>query len=197
MLKKVALVAGIVIMAVLIIVHLPHTVIQESSATQFVLNVPFKEVQKSIRKGNFEQETLKINNAELLQKQWIDRNFNIQRPLKADRYWEFSGRLLAKVRVDNPQAGKMDVELVEDIFFATNRIEVKTQLAKPLAIGVSDIRQEIVIYPYGQTTRVELSSNITLKRFVPWFMTDYARKQVKSATEQSVSKMESILRNLK
>jgi len=60
-------------MAVLIIVHLPHTVIQESSATQFVLNVPFKEVQKSIRKGNFEQETLKINNAELLQKQGAGR----------------------------------------------------------------------------------------------------------------------------
>lgn len=197
MLKKLFLISTIVFLMMIIVFNLPQTIISFEGNHSFVLNVPFKEIKKSMLISNFEQETLRINNAELLQKRWMDKNINIQRPFKSNRYFEFSGSLLAKVRVDDPRAGKMDVELVEDIFFSTNKIEIKTQLAKPLSIGVSEIEQEILIYPDGQTTFVKLRSSITLKRFVPWFMKDYARQQVKDATDSSISKMESTLRNLK
>ena len=191
------MISAIVVLGMLIAFNLPQTIFPSEKKHSFILDVPFQKIKKSMLISNFEQETLKINNAELLQKRWIDKNINIQRPLKPDRYFEFSGRLLAKVRVDDPRAGKMDVELVEDIFFSTNKIEIKTQLAKPLSIGVSEIEQEILIYPDGQTTVVKLRSSITFKRFVPWFLKDYARQQVEDATDSSISKMESTLRNLK
>jgi hypothetical protein len=180
----------------LTIKYMPHSIVQEASNTEFVMDIPFKEVQKAVRKGQFEQETLRINNAELVSKQWSHKHLDIQRPLKKDRYIEFSGRLFAKVRVDNQHAGKIEVELVEDVCFATDRIEVKTTLARPLAIGVSDMRQEILMTPQGDKTYVRLSSNITLKRYIPFFMAEYARKQVKTATVDSVQKMEYVIRNL-
>ena len=197
MLKRLVLVALVILMGVFIWKNLPKSTIQEATQTEFVTETSFKDIQRAMRKGNFEQETLRINGAELVSKQWLDKHFNIQRPLRKDRHWEFSGRLLAKVRVDNQHAGKMEVELVEDIFFATDRIEVKTRLAKPLGIGVSDIYQEICIVPEGEKARVKLSSQITLKRFVPFFMKDYATKEVKGATVDSVSRMETVIRNLK
>jgi hypothetical protein len=197
MIKIVAIILSVILAGVLIVRNLPKRVIHESSSTQFVMDCPFADIQKGMRQGKFEQETLKINNAEVLGKEWIDKHFNVQRPLRKDRYWEFSGRLIAKVRVTDSRIGAMEVELIEDIFFAKDRIEIKTQLAHPLPIGVSDLLQEIIIYPEGNKTVVELNSDITLKRYVPWFLADSARKQVKSATEESIVKMESAIRGLK
>jgi len=196
MVRKLVLVAVIVLMMVFIYKNMPHSIVQEASETEFVMDTPFKEVQRAVRKGQFEQETLRINNAELVSKQWSHKHLDIQRPLKKDRYIEFSGRLFAKVRVDNQHAGKIEVELVEDICFATDRIEVKNALARPLAIGVSDLRQEILMTPQGDKTYVKLRSNITLKRYIPFFMVEYARKQVKAATVDSVQRMEYVIRNL-
>ena len=196
MVRKLVLIAVIVLMTVFIYKNMPHSIVREASAIEFVMDTPFKEVQKSVRRGNFEQETLRINNAEMASKQWQDKHLDIRRPLKPDRHIEFTGRLLARVRVNNEKAGKIEVDLVEDICYATDRIEVKNALARPLAIGVSDMRQEILMIPNGDKTYVKLSSNITLKRFIPFFMVEYARKKVKAATVDSVQKMEYVIRNL-
>lgn len=198
MVRKLVLIAVIVLMTVFICKNMPHSIVREATSTEFVMDTPFKEVAKSVRKGRFEQETLKINNAELVSKQWIDKHLDIRRPLKPDRHIEFTGRLIAKVKVNNEKAGKIEVELMEDICFATDRIEVKNTLVKPLAVGVSDLRQEIHMTPSedGSKTCVKLSSDITLKRFIPFFMVDYAKREVKAATVDSVQKMEYVIRNL-
>lgn len=201
MVRRTVLILLAVLMAVFLVKNigrfLPHTVVQEVTASEFILDTPFADVRRSVRQGKFEKETLRINNAELINKQWVDKSFDIQRPLRKDRYFEFCGRLIAKVRVDNPHAGKLEVELLEDVCFATDRIEVVTRLNRPLPIGVSDLYQSVYLCPEGtDKTKVKLVSQITLKRYIPKFMEKYARGEVKKATEDSIVKMEYAIRSL-
>jgi hypothetical protein len=176
--------------------HVFQTTIDETASVEIVIDKPFKDIQKAIRKGNFEEQVLRINNAELISKQWVDRRFNIERPLKKDRYWELAGKIVAQVQVDDPHAGRIQVELVEEVFFAIDRIEVHTRLNRPLDIGVSDIQQTICLTPDGEQTRVFLANRIILKRFIPPFMKEQIRERVRQSAERSVNSMEQAIRGL-
>jgi len=171
--------------------------IEASHSSQFILNTPFKSVQKSMRRGRFESETLKINNAIMLEKKWIDKNIHFERILRKDRYWEFCGKLLAKVQVDNPRTGRMTVDLIEDIEFAIDHIEIHTQLVKPLDVGVTDLKESISITPYGDKSLVKVTSYLRLQRFVPKMYKDYAQNELDAASLQAISNMEIALRGLK
>lgn len=187
----------ILVFLVIAVKSTPCRIVTETSSTDFVFDLPFKEVQKMLILGKFERENLRINNAEVLEKKWLDKSFLIQRPFKSDRHWEIEARLLAKVRTNDPKLGKVEVDLVEDILFGNDRIEIITQLGKPLSSGVSSFHEEIIMTPLDNKTAVSLKSTITVQRFISWFAGDSVSEQVKGATEDSVRKMEIVIRSLK
>lgn len=199
--KKIALILSVVLLAAVFVKiglqYLPHTIVQEDSQREFVLDSSFTDIRRTILQGRFEQETLRINESEMIAKKWTDIHVNLQKPLQKDRFFEFNGRMLARVRVNTPQLGKIEIELIEDVCIATDRVEVITRLNKPLPIGISDIVQSIYIYPENNKTKVELKDKIILKRYIPGFMEKQVRDEVKKATEDSIAKMEDAIRNLK
>ena len=161
------------------------------------MNCPFKTVQKGLKQGKFEQETLRINGATIVEKKWTDQQFHIERILRKDRYWEFRGQLHAKVQVDNPHAGKLTVDLVEDIEFAIDHIYITTTLLKPLEIGVTDLKETIVIVPLGNNqTKVTLTSYLKLHRWVPKSWKGYAQEQMDGAANDAIQKMTAAIQSL-
>lgn len=201
MIKKISLILFVVLLLVLLtkaaIKYLPQTQVQEQLSHEFVLDLPFSDIRRTILQGRFEQETLRINESEMIAKKWTDIHVDLQRPLRSNRHFEFNGRMTARVRVKTPQLGKIEIDLIEDVCIATDRIEVITRLDKPLSIGISDIEQSIFIIPEGDKSKIELKNKIILKRYIPGFMENYVRSEVKKATEDSITKMEYVIRNLK
>ncbi len=161
------------------------------------MNCPFKTIQKGLKQGKFEKETLRINGAVILEKKWIDQQFHIERILHKDRYWEFRGQLLAKVQVDNPKAGKLTVDLVEEIEFAIDHITIKTTLAKPLEIGLTDMKETISIVPQGDNqTRVKLTTYLKLHRWIPKSWKSFAQEQMDGAANEAIENMTTAINSL-
>jgi hypothetical protein len=177
----------------------PDTVVESGRSTEFVLDKPFDDIRKAMRQGRFEKENLKINNAVVLEKRWVDKHFRLERPLlKAlrEKKFEFTGTLYAKVYVDSPKAGKITVELVQEIRFAWDGVEIHTTLVKPLDIGLTNMTQDIVLTPMGNQTKVELKNHMRLQRFIPKSYKDFAQRQMDNAAFESIQKMETVLRGL-
>lgn len=171
-----------------------HTIHTQRTRT-FVLDRDFQEVRKSFVKGRFQEEILRVNNAQLLKKTWIDKKLSIQKPLRYDRYWSFDGEMLATIQVAADGQKPITVEMVHDIHVAKDAIAIKATLAKPLEIGVTNLYQELEILPDGPgKTKVIVSVYIKLQRFIPSPWRDYAEKQVATAADSSVSNFEQVIR---
>ena len=175
---------------------LPKYTVEVCRKKQFVIDKDFVSVRKSLSQGKFEEEILKANNAVMIEKTWINKGFHIERPLKKDRYWEFNGSLLAKVGVNNPRTGQMTVELKHDVLVTTDAIQLEANLARPLEVGLTNLRQKIVMVPQGDKTLVRIEVSMRLSRFVPGFFREYAQKQLMQAADSSVDAFESVLKNL-
>lgn len=175
---------------------LPKYTVEVSRRKQFVIDRDFVSVRKSLSQGKFEEEILKANNAVMIEKKWINKGFHIERPLKKDRYWEFNGSLLAKIGVNNPRTGQMTVELKHDVLVTTETIQLEANLVRPLEIGLTDLREKIVMVPQGDKTLVRIEVAMRLSRFVPGFFREYAQKQLMQAADNSVDTFESVVKNL-
>ncbi len=193
------LIATVVVIAFLLVrdFNNDRTTVESSHAKEFIMDTPFKKIQKGLRKGKFEQETMRINNAVMLEQRWIDHDIHFERLLRKDRYWEFKGKMYAKVQVSDPKAGTLQVDLIEDVVFAINRIEIKTQLARPLDVGVTDLKESIIMLPVGETqTNVRLSSYLKLQRYIPKMFKDYAQTELDNASSGAIANMEQAIRSL-
>lgn len=175
---------------------LPKYTVEVCRKRQFLINQDFASVRKSLAQGKFEEEILKANNATMIEKQWINKGFHIERPLKKDRYWEFNGSLLAKIGVNNPKTGPMTIELKHDVLVTTEKIQLEANLVRPLEVGLTDLNQKILLIPHGDKTLVRVEVSMRLSRFVPPFMREYAQTQLIQAAENSVDTFETVITNL-
>lgn len=175
---------------------LPKYTAEVCRRKQFIVDRDFVSMRKSLSQGRFEEEILRANNAVMIQKSWVDKGFHIERPLKKDRYWEFSGVLHAKVGVNDPHTGQTTVDLQHVVLVTTDKIELEATLMRPLEIGVTDLRQKIYMEPHGDKTLVRIEVAMRLHRFVPNFMQKYAKESLMKAADNSVNTFETVITNL-
>jgi hypothetical protein len=190
------LVVGILTIGGLICISPKYTALANRKTT-FVLDRSFEDMRKSLSQGRFEEEILKSNNATMVSKTWHRSDLRIQRPLSKDRYWEFNGVMTARVQVDHPQAGQFVVDMRHKLHVAKDSIEIEANLERPLEVGITDLRERIVMYPNGPNqTVVELEIGMKLQRIVPSFMREYAQTQLNNAADRSITNLQQVLQNL-
>lgn len=174
---------------------IPKYNIEVCRRKQVILEKDFVSIRKALSQGKFEEQILQANNAIMIQKSWTDKNFQIQRLIGKDKYWEFSGTLYAQVQVES-QGKPMVVELQHDVLVSTTKIELEATLIRPLEIGVTDLRQKIFMKPIGHKTLVQIEVAMKLHRFVPFFMHEYAKQALMKAADNSANIIESAIKDL-
>ena len=173
-----------------------NKVIETSKDLNFVIEKDFSDVRKSIVEGKFEKEILKINNATVLEKKWTEENFRIERPLRRNRKWDFSGTMVAKVKINNEDF-KDEVEIKHDIEVGDSSIKIIATLQNSIKkLGLTNLEQKIILEKNGAATLARVSVSMRVKRLIPGFMEAYAKEQLDNSARSYLEEIEKTLEDL-
>lgn len=174
-------------------------IVETNKNTEFTIEKDFKSVSWSIATGRFEEEILKINNATILDKNWSNKEFHLERPLRRSRYWEFDGTMKAKIRINNNKnIGTEDIDMVHEVKVDSNEITIKAALENPIdKIGLTSMNQEINIEKGDNNlTNVKVSIKMKVVRLIPKFLENYAQNYLDKYAEEQVQKIKEAISNL-
>jgi hypothetical protein len=102
--------------------------IETEKSLSFLVDKEFSLIRKSLVQGKFEEEILKINNATVLEKKWNDLNLHLERPLRKDRYWDLKGNMVAKIKINNDNTGKEEIEMNHNIEVGSSNVKILCSL---------------------------------------------------------------------
>lgn len=165
---------------------------------QVVLDRDFVLIRKAISQGKFEEEILKINNATVIEKKWNNKKLFLQKPLRKDRFWEFDGSLIAKVRINNENIGSEVVEMKHNVVVSINEINLEANLNNPIKkIGLINLNQKILIKPIDKSkSLVNVSVEMKISRTIPAFLIKEAENKIKEETKKSLNEIIKTIQNL-
>lgn len=164
---------------------------------EFIVSKSFNEMRQFVIFGGFAQEIAKSNNAKIISQETKDSNFRIFKPFATDRDWEGQHKSLLKISICAPNHGFIEVNMLQTITIGKNNIQIISELDKPLSVGVTELKQEIIILPKNNNCHVSVNCYIKLKRRLPFFIKEYAKKQIEQTTQDSVKSLKNILENPK
>lgn len=175
----------------------PNYTVEARREHAFVVNMPFKDVQAALRRDDMLAKVLEANNGELLDKQVLDKDLYLRRPLsKKHRDWRLSSVCLCKIRIRDNRVGDMVVDLKQTLYAVPDYIRVEVELARPMEVGLSKMDQLIEIKSYGESqTIISMKLYMKLDRMVPSFMQKMAHDEVHNAADKQIGDFEPILRN--
>lgn len=172
--------------------------VETSENISFIIKKDFFSIRKSLVQGKFEEEILKINNATVLDKKWDNLKIYLEKPLSKNRYWELTGVMLAKIKINNEDVGSEDIEMKHNIEVGSTAVKIVAQLESPInKIGLTALEQEINLKPAGRdSTWANASIKIKVKRLIPSIMEKYAQEKIDKTAEGYLEKVKEILENL-
>jgi len=133
-------------------------------------------------------EVIKAHGGEVISKNWIKHDFTIKMPLRTS--WEYSGTMLIIAKLDYPRE---IMHMKQEFALSPTVIYAKSNLDRPLKIGVTDWDQEIRIVPYGEKTKVEIKLYAKLSRPIPKIYMKTAKDQMNFAADDMMAKLQPLL----
>jgi hypothetical protein len=168
--------------------------ISSEKESKFLINKNFISVRKSITQGKFEEEISQVNQATPIEKKWVDKKILLQKPLSKDRFWEFDGTLLAKIKVkdyENP------VDMKHKVSIGSGSVSINTSLESPIEeVGLTQLDQEINFVPNNTQTLCSIKVTMTAKRIIPFFMEKYAKDKIEKESQAYLDRMTEAINNL-
>lgn len=172
--------------------------VETSKNTSFVVNREFSSIRKSLVQGKFEEEILKINNANVIEKKWENLKLYLEKPLSKNRYWELQGTMIAKIKINNEEVGSEEIEMKHNIEVGSEIVKILAELENPIEkIGLTTLEQEINLEPGPQnTTLANVGIKMKVKRLIPSVLEKYAQEKLDKTTENYLQKIKQIIENL-
>jgi len=172
--------------------------IETEKSLSFLVDKEFSLIRKSLVQGKFEEEILKINNATVLEKKWNDLNLYLERPLRKDRYWDLKGNMIAKIKINNDNTGKEEIEMNHNIEVGSSNVKILASLENPIEkIGLTTLEQEIKLEPGQQNkTIANVRIKMKVKRMIPSVMEKYAQEKLDSAANDYIEKTKHIIESM-
>lgn len=171
--------------------------VETVKGVEFKVERSFDSVRKSLIEGKFEEEILKINNAIIISKEWTNKKLYLERPLRRNRYWEFDGTMIAKVRINEENVGVEEVEMKHNIEVRDKSITINASLDSPIKkIGLTKLDQNITIEESDKSVLVKSCVAMKVQRLIPIFMEKYAQEQLDKAAENYLQKIENAIKGL-
>jgi len=154
----------------------------------FVVDRNFKEVRRVLFNQDLVTEILESHGAKLISKEWVEHDFLIQRPLMTS--WEYNGTMLIVAKLDFPRE---TIHMKQEISLRSDEIYAKSNLDRPLKVGVTDWDQEIWIVPHGDKTEIRTTIYAKLSRPIPKVFMKMAKDQMNFAVDDMIAKFQPLL----
>jgi hypothetical protein len=155
----------------------------------FLINREFKEVRLAYFKQDLTTEVIEAHGGEVIEKNWIKHDFTIKMPLRSS--WEYSGTMLVVAKLDYPSE---IMHMKQTFHVRPDEIYAKSNLDRPLAVGVTDWDQELRIVPWEGKTRVDIRLYTRLSRPIPRVYVPSATKQMNTAADEMVANLTVLLK---
>lgn len=170
--------------------------VETSKDITFLIKRDFESIRKSIVEGKFEEEILKINNAVVIEKNWTDKMLHLERPFRLKR-WEFSGTMFAKIKINNEDIGKENIDMKHSVEISNSDIRIVASLENPIKkIGLATLEQKIKLNKKEKETLADVSVSMKIERLIPGFMEKYAKEELDKTAENYLKKIEEAINNL-
>lgn len=151
------------------------------------LDKNFLDFRKSLQQEDLMEKTISSLNGSILEKKWIEADVNIQRPILKN--WHFKGKLNFKFTV--PYEGNDFLfHVCQDLKIDNDQIDSENNLIESIdSLGLKKYQQKTVITKNENKTNVYMSVHIKVKRFIPFFLKEYAQKKL---DEEGIKQIENL-----
>lgn len=169
--------------------------IETTRQIEFIVEEPFQKVAQTLVRKDMMAHVVESNNGSIIDKKWVNRNFDLSRPFNAKlRTWEFNGTLEAKLKIRDDYAGERIVDLKQNVQANQEIIWINSTLATPTQVGLTGMEQWIEIFPEEQRTKIRFTVSMSLKRLIPTCYHRYAETQVNKAADRQIANFEPVFR---
>jgi hypothetical protein len=167
-----------------------------SSAThQFSIEVPMERVRKVLVRTNAVKKIVAMADAKLLDQEWLQLEFEIDRPL-LKRQWHVDGSGQLVVESSNAWLGTHELTLNQSVDIKPDRLYVENALDKPSGpIEKYSATLELVPDEAGNAT-VNSSLDLMISTRANWLAASSVRRGIKQAALKSLKDQEAAIREV-
>lgn len=161
----------------------------------FEVNKKFNDFRKSLKDEDLMNKTISSMGGYIIDKKWVDAKVNIQRPIFKN--WNFVGDIVFKFMVpDNNREYLFHVS--QNLIMDDDKIQAKNKLIESVEeLGLVEYQQETFIQRnLNDKTLVELKIKIKIKRFVPFFLKEYAQNKLDEKASNQINNLKESIVNL-
>lgn len=162
---------------------------------EFTVDVPMPRLRKILVRTNAVKKIIAMADAELLDQEWLDLNFQADRPL-LNRDWKLDGSGQLKVNVNDPYIGNHLITLNQSVEINPDRLKVENDLDKPVG-SIREYSSTLTLIPDASgNAKIVSSVNLRINTSANWFLQSAVENSIRDAALKSLKKQEQAIREL-
>ena len=167
-----------------------------SSAThEFQIDAPMERVRKVLVRTNAVKKIVAMADAKLLDQEWLNLDFDINRPL-LKRDWHVDGEGQLVVESNNAYLGTHEMTLNQSVDIKRDRLYVENDLDQPSGpIREYSATLELVPGDDGEAT-VKSSLKLNITTTANWFTSSIVESSIKKSALDSLKNQEQAIRQV-
>jgi hypothetical protein len=190
------LTTSVLAIAVVALLMLTTDVDVTSSAThQFTIKQRMPRVRKILVRTNAIKKIVAMADAELLDQEWLQLQFEIDRPILR-RDWHVDGEGELVVQLNNSYLGQHDLTLKQAVDIKRDRLNARNTLQDTTG-AVQDYQSELTLTPdESEMARFDCTMRIRVKTTANWLIKSIVESQIKEAAGNALQQQEEAIRQV-
>ena len=173
-----------------LIEHETYSAIEDN----FDINKSYLSVVKSLANKESLEKTLEENDAKLQHKQWQNFTVEVPKRILKIREYKLDGKLDFLIEKNDDSLGKLNLPFEQNIIINKDVFNINTQLKSPQK-NVLLCNKVITIIPAEEIVKVNIKSELKVKKTIPYFFKDFMDNKVKESNKNSFLKLKNNLIN--
>ena len=161
----------------------------------FVVDVPMKRARKILVRTNAAKKLVAMADAELLDQEWLNLDFDAPRPL-LKRDWHVDGEGKLVVRTNDAYLGSHDITLDQSIDIRAEKLQVTNKLKQPSG-PIKEYSAELtLILDDSGNARFETALNLQIDTTANFFTRSTVESKIRAAAQTALEKQEVAIRSV-
>ncbi len=197
--KKFILLAlgGLLVAGVVGFLLIPSSPIEVSSKAehQFTIEEPMRRVRKILVRTNAVKKIVAMADAELLNQEWLDMKFDIDKPL-LKRDWNVNGEGELSVRFNDAYLGSHDITLQQNANISPDQLHTTNDLQTPSG-PVQNYSSVLTLTPDDSgNAHFVFSLDLRIKTTANWFTESTVRSKIEASAAEALKQQEEAIREV-
>jgi len=162
---------------------------------EFVIEKPYLNLIRNLAKKDSLEKIIEKNGIEITNKKWHEFIVDVPDRVIRLRQYKLEGHFEFTVVKKDNYLGKLILPFEQKTLVDFQDLIIKTKLIKPNDF-VTFCEKKIKIYPKNKMTAIEVSSEIKIKKFIPFMFEELMDKKVNEFNEQDINNFKENLINI-